>query len=343
MGVTEAFAIGEVAVRLEDLTGLDVRRTPRPHREVDGEIGIGPYTFYVEWKSASDAVAINQGLRILQRLKLLGPHDIPLLAVPYMGATGQMACKAAGRSWIDLSGNADIQAPGLRISVEGRPNAYKRPGRPTSLFAPKGARIAHWFLQHPGQLITQRELANVTGLTEGFVSKVVARMTEKELLGRTPDRRLALLDPQLLLAAYRDEYDFQQHHVIKGHVATRSGEGAVRELSSKLQDLDARHAFTGLAAAWLMTRFAGFRLVTLYLEAAPTPADLVRLGFRAESKGANTWLVLPRDPSVFDGEQRRDGVPCVHPVQAYLDLKGMPERASEAAEHLLQEIRRGNV
>jgi hypothetical protein len=29
-----------------------------------------------------------------------------------------------------------------------------------------------------------------------------------------------------------------------------------------------------------------------------------------------------------------DGVPCVHPLQAYLDLKAQPERAQEAAAEL---------
>ena len=31
------------------------------------------------------------------------------------------------------------------------------------------------------------------------------------------------------------------------------------------------------------------------------------------------------------------GVQCVSPVQAYLDLRGLPERAEEAAEHLRKE------
>jgi hypothetical protein len=36
-------------------------------------------------------------------------------------------------------------------------------------------------------------------------------------------------------------------------------------------------------------------------------------------------------PQVLDNV---GGVPCVHPVQVYVDLKDQPERASEAAEHL---------
>ena len=32
--------------------------------------------------------------------------------------------------------------------------------------------------------------------------------------------------------------------------------------------------------------------------------------------------------------ENRDGLRCVHPVQVYMDLKGHPERAAEAAQHL---------
>gem|GEM_PF-4192249 len=54
-------------------------------------------------------------------------------------------------------------------------------------------------------------------------------------------------------------------------------------------------------------------------------------------EGAFVWLVFPRDEGVFHGVQEVDGVRCVHPVQVYVDLKGHPERADEAAEHLLRE------
>jgi hypothetical protein len=37
---------------------------------------------------------------------------------------------------------------------------------------------------------------------------------------------------------------------------------------------------------------------------------------------------------VFHGAAEREGIRCVHPVQAYLDLKDHPERSAEAAEQL---------
>jgi hypothetical protein len=94
------------------------------------------------------------------------------------------------------------------------------------------------------------------------------------------------------------------------------------------------YAATGLVGAWLLTGFASFRLVTLYLKDEPSPEFLVELGFREQERGANVWLVVPNDEGVFYGGQTRDEVPCVHPVQIYLDLKFHPECSAEAAEYL---------
>jgi hypothetical protein len=53
------------------------------------------------------------------------------------------------------------------------------------------------------------------------------------------------------------------------------------------------------------------------------------VGFREEPKGANVWFVVPNDAGAFDGVETKDGIACVHPVQAYVDLLGHPERAKE--------------
>lgn len=62
------------------------------------------------------------------------------------------------------------------------------------------------------------------------------------------------------------------------------------------------------------------------------------LGFREEARGANTWLVVPNDEGVFDGMEAIADIPCVHPVQVYVDLKDHPERASEAAVELKKRL-----
>jgi hypothetical protein len=251
-----------------------------------------------------------------------------------MGEVGREICEGAGVAWLDLSGNARIISPGLRIVVDGRPNRFKRRGRPSTAFAPKASRIARWLLMNPKRFGSQRQLARIVGLDEGYVSRVVARLEEDRFIIRDSEGGVRARDPELLLDAWREVYDFSKHEILRGHVAARSSEALVHRLAEALRAEGAEYAATGLSAAWLIARFAGFRLASFYLSRPPSPALLEAVSFREEASGANVWLIAPMDAGVFHGAEERGGVRCVHPVQAHLDLSAHPERAREAANEL---------
>lgn len=191
---------------------------------------------------------------------------------------------------------------------------------------------------HPGQAFTQREIARSTRITDGFVSRIVSRLVHDSYVARAPGGAVSAKDPRLLLDAWREVYQFGKHTVFQGHVAARSGDALARFVGDTLAAQNIDHAATGLAAAWQLTHFAAFRIATFFVRSEPTVAQKEKLGFREEARGANLWLVVPNDEGVFDGAEERDGLRCVHPVQAYLDLKEHPERAAEAAERLRSEL-----
>ncbi|HVA51710.1 MAG TPA: winged helix-turn-helix transcriptional regulator [Pirellulales bacterium] len=259
---------------------------------------------------------------------------VPLMVVPFMGPVGERLCEEAGVSWLDLSGNAKIVAPGLRIWVHGRPNKYAARGRPPNVFAPKSSRVSRQLLLRPERFQTQSELARETGLDDGYVSKIVRRLEQEEYLDANETGAVRPRDPALLLDAWRDTYDFGRHRILKGHVFARSGEDLLAKLAGQLARPQENFAATGLAAAWLYHHYAAFRLVTVYLSAMPSRAVLNEIGFKEQPSGANLWLVVPQDEGVFAASQVRDAIRCVSPVQTYLDLKGQPERAKDAAAEL---------
>lgn len=296
-------------------------------------------TFTVEVLRVSAAGPVPaRAERAAEAAKALHGRAIPLVAVPFMGESGKRACKRAGASWFDFSGNAHIIAPGFRVIVAGRPNQFRGRGRPASAFAPKSSRIARFLLMHPDQTATQREIARATSVSEGFISRIVARLEEEHYVVRDERGALGVKDPQLLFEAWQEQYRFSKHSVVPGHVAARSGDALTRFVSDSLKAAEVEHAATGLAAAWQLTHFATFRIATFFLDAEPGEALRDKLGFREDPRGANLWLVVPNDAGVFQGAEDRDGVRCVHPVQAYLDLKEHPERASEAAERVRAEL-----
>ena len=188
-------------------------------------------------------------------------------------------------------------------------------------------------LMNPDQVVRQRTLAAATGLDEGYVSRVVGKLIAMDLVERCHGG-IRVPDADKLLDAWRDEYRFEKHTRLEGHIAVAAGESAVSRVAGVLADSDTDYAVTGLAAAWLWTHYASYRLTTVYLKAAPAAELLGSLEFRETSRGFNTWLVAPLDESVFGGASQIDGICCVHPIQAYLDLKSHPERAAEAADEI---------
>jgi hypothetical protein len=138
------------------------------------------FTVDVLATAAAGSIAVH-AQKVSLAAKKLGRRAIPLIAVPFMSDAGRHACEAARVSWFDLSGNGHIVAPGLRVIVQGRPNQFREPGRPSSVFAPKSARVIRWLLAHPERAFSQREIARATEMTEGFVSRIVARLEVRKV------------------------------------------------------------------------------------------------------------------------------------------------------------------
>jgi hypothetical protein len=305
-------------------------------RVCDVRIQVGNETLVAEYRRASDIATVAHAIEHLKDAAE-SEEGIPLLVVPYMGAKGAERCKTEGVGWVDLSGNAHLRTGSLLIHVEGRPNEYKQKGRPTNPFAPKSSRISRFLLAHPNQRFRQKEIAEEADVGRGWTSKVVRRLEEKGLVRRGDDKRVGVPDPSLLLDAWHEKYDFSKHRVTKGTVAAKDSVSLTRRLASAFDSASIEYAATGLSAAWLLTRFAQFRITTLYLS-RPPEEDLKReISLREDPKGANVWLVVPNDEGVFYGSSVHDGISHVHPVQVYLDLKGHPERSEEAAGSIRKE------
>jgi hypothetical protein len=298
------------------------------------------HRFAVAWSSSGSVATIAEALR---RLKA---HEdaIRLVAATFMGESGRKRCDEAGVGWFDLSGNASIRAPGMRIAIEGRPNAYVRRGRPSTPFAPKAARVTRTLLLRYPEALRQSQIALATRLSEAYTSVVTRRLIDDRLVDRLEDNRVRAHDPELLLEAWAEAYRFDQHQVTRGTVAARSGEALLERVASAFgtkfegRSDEVPYAATGLAAAWLHQPFAGFRTVTVFTRHRPPRDTLAALGFIDEPRGANLWIVVPKDDGVFDGAKRYTGIVATHPVQTYVDLRGQPERADEAAEHLRLEV-----
>lgn len=338
--------VRDALVRLTAIDGKAASSRQAGPESVDLLLQAANASYVVEWKASGDAANVGGAVRQLLRLKAVKGRSskrvvVPVVAVPFMGETGRRICAESGVSWLDLSGNAWIDAPGHHIRVLGNRNRFAVAGRPANVFAPKSSRVVRALLMEPERSFSQAGLALVSGVDKGRVSRLVPRLEALGLVQRSAGRGIRLKDPAIALEAWREAYDFEQHAVRRGHVSVRSPDELIDVLHGAGAEM--RWALTGLAAAWQLTRFAMFRLTTVFLRESPQEAWLRSIGFRDEARGANLWLVRPVDDAVFEGSSMVEGVPCAHPLQVYLDLKAHPERAPEAAEELKKRFLRWRV
>jgi len=336
--ITEQIAIEKVRRYLEEAAGAVARTEHQPRISqdfADAILAVGGHRFVLEYKGVASSALVSHAV---EQVKLAASHArgslIPLVAVPFMGESGRAICVRTKTNWIDLSGNASIRAPGLVIERLGNPNLYIHRGRPSSPFAPVSARVARWFLIHPGAHVRQAELARSTGLGQGYVSRIVRWLTELGYLTVASDRTVSVVDHNRLLDDWRSDYEFSSHTLYPGHVAARSGEELIQQVWRAAAQSSVEISFTGLSGAWLYDQHAHFNITTAFIREPLDPSWLSPISFRAGAPGANVWLVLPRDRGVFDDSRSVSGISVVHPVQVYLDLKGHPERSAEAAEEL---------
>lgn len=305
--------------------------------------------FAVEVRSRTDVASLAHAAKQAQAFANASTEKtVPIVVVPYMPESGRERLEEEGVSWIDLSGNArlhvnihDIAVEGGRrdyhahVWVEGHPNQFVRRGRPSNPFAPKASRITRYLLLHPGKSFSQRELAKATGLGEGYVSRLVRRLEDLDLIVRDKEGAVKGRDYKLLLDGWA-EANAYRHSILTGHLPGRSGEEVAFRLAQLLKQCNIKHALTGLAAAAAYTHAAAFRSVSCYVRDPIPENELEAIGFRVESSAPNVRLLTPDDTGVFDGVREVDGFRCVAPVQAYIDLQHEPERAIELMNVLRQ-------
>ncbi len=111
-------------------------------------------------------------------------------------------------------------------------------------------------------------------------------------------------------------------------------ESLMQQINNSLSNKGFDFVVSGMGAAWLYTHFASFRTITVYINESINNILLSSIDFSISDVGFNTIIASPNDQSIFWGRDEIEDIQCVHPIQAFLDLKGQPERAQEAMSEL---------
>lgn len=284
-------------------------------------------TACVEVKSRAEPAQLVREVSWLQRC------ERALVVAPRLSTRAREILNEAGISWLEPDGDCRIAMDGLFIERLGLSQARSDRGATgtryvANLYAGGPLRVVRWLLIEPERSWTIEDMADRTGLTLGFVSRIFktlardAYMDRARSANRVRDRD-ALLDAWVSAPPPKD--------AVSERVATvPSTENLLQMIRGS--STTTRYAVTAEAAADRIAPFARYSRVEMYVDDV-AGWDRV-LGLTSVPRGGNLVLIKASDAGVFDGAFERDGLQLVSRPQLYIDLVRRGGAAAEAAAFL---------
>lgn len=258
-------------------------------------------------------------------------RGVLIVVARYLSSSTRARLRESDVGYLDLTGNVRIviPKPGLYIESQGAsedPDREERPAR--SLRGSKAGRIARALIDRK-QPLGVRQLAALTKIDAGYVSRVLAFLDTEALVTRIGRGRMQSVDWPALLRRWAQEAPLE----VRGQVRTYLEPRGLAALVARLAKSEERYVVSGGLAAAAFAPNAPARLATVWVRDAAEAAT--RLGLRPAEAGANVLLVEPGDDDVFDGAAQRDGVWYASPSQVAADLLTSPGRGPAEGEELI--------
>jgi len=242
--------------------------------------------------------------------------------------------RAASLNHADFNGRFFLQHDSILIDRSPILSEYRNPPQRASGFSSKATRVIRVLLNSSSASWTQRELAQATGCTAGYVSRILRTLVEQGLVEKKghggPGSPIDYLVPEMhtLLSDWQRE-DYLKKRVTAYRFACEESDHdqLVRMIHESLSD--SQHAFTQWTAAWIRNPYRSPPCVSVYVQ--QETLHWFKPGRPVES-GGNLQLFIPEDEGVFHCLQRCDGSPLVSDAQIYLDLVDRRMGDPDAAE-----------
>lgn len=281
-------------------------------------------TACVEFQARAEPAAVARLVPWLQRC------GAAILVAPVIGARAREILADAGISWIEPDGDCRIGLGSLFIERLSRRPVRREADAPGSryvadLFSGAALRIVRRLLIQPDRSWTLADMATVTGLTQGFVSRTFKTLARDAYLDRVRGAS-RIVDRDALLAAWAVAP--APEDAVLERVATIGGPEAILRAIRAL-DGPPQYAITAEAAADRLAPFTRFARVELYVTDPTSWDEALRL--TPVARGGNVILIRATDSGALDGSFERDGVTLASRPQLYVDLVRRGGAAAEAA------------
>ncbi|HEX2071398.1 MAG TPA: helix-turn-helix domain-containing protein [Thermoleophilaceae bacterium] len=273
------------------------------------------------------------GMGLLRKLRQI--NDVPVLVVAsWLSPRTRELLAAEGLNYLDLTGNAQIRlnAPALFLSSEGSArNPAPVPPGSVKLRGRKAARLIRLLTDvRPPYGVGQ--VAAATGLTQGYVSRLLDSLDREALIDRSPRGGVETVEVVALVRRWAESYDVLGTNGARWFIAPNGAESAMRGIASLASEQ--RVAVTGSFAAVRMAPVAAPALMMAYCDAIDATADT--LGLLPADEGANVILLEPFDSVAWRYATEEGGVVFAAPSQVAVDCLTGTGRMPAEGEALLR-------
>lgn len=301
---------------------------------IDIRASSGITTLAVEAKQSFSPRDVERLLPHLTRVIRSLANNPPVLVVaPWLSARTQELLAREGMNFLDLTGNALIRTdyPAIYIKTSGAPrNPTPEPRGRAGVRGPKAGRLVR-FLADVRPPYGVREIAKVTELAPGYVSRLLDALDREALVDRSARGEVRSVDVPALSRRWAESYDVLKSNDARRFIAPGGVTKALERLS--MAQSPPRVAITGSFAAVRLAPVAAPALLLAYTKDVGSVVDTLDL--LPADDGANVALLEPFDRVVWDRTVTAQGLTYVAPSQAAVDCLTGTGRMPAEGEALL--------
>jgi hypothetical protein len=258
---------------------------------------------------------------------------VPVIVARYLGLAARTWLERKNVSYADATGNMRlvVDRPAIFLHDRGADrDPWRGPGRPRgTLVGPPAARVVRALVDYAAPM-TVPTLVRLSGASTGAAYRVVGFLAGEGLIARSPKSPITTVDWRGILERWSQDYGFQRNNIVRGYLEPR-GPAAFTDRLAQSHGL--RYALTGSLAVQRLAPHAPPRLAMVYVDDIQHVAN--ELGLQAIETGANILLAAGDYDVSLDRTVNHDGLICVAPSQAAVDLLTGPGRGPSEAIALL--------
>ncbi|MFJ8732226.1 hypothetical protein [Streptomyces bauhiniae] len=276
----------------------------------------------------------------LSLLRQLRDQTTLLVLAPWLSRQTQKILRSHDISYLDLTGNVSLRVrrPAVVIYTEGAaraPQSLAKEQSKTTLAGPKAGRLVR-LLTDVRPPYRANELAQASGLSIGYVSKLLETL-EDQLLIRRDGRIISFVDWPDLLRARATRESLLRKGSFAGLLAPNGIPAVLRNIRRLPSSGLAHIAVTGTHAAHAVAPLAAGGQLMLYVDPLLDADDLgEELGLLPVDENADVLFLQARDRSVFERSQNVEGIPHVALSQIALDCLAGPGRMPAEGEAVIE-------